>query len=110
MANTSYLTTVVEEAVRAALAERHGVAFAKRRMPLLPGELHEFDADRNLGRKVPKNFPRLNPCVVQHSHERPRLNYSQTPIKRVSLQPGCYPFRNACPPEIACHPRGDPSA
>lgn len=44
MANTSYLTTVVEEAVRAALAERHGVAFAKRRMPLLPGGLHEFDA------------------------------------------------------------------
>ena len=44
MAKTSYLTTVVEEAVRATLAQRHGVAFTKRRMPLLPGGLHEFDA------------------------------------------------------------------
>ncbi len=44
MANTRYLTTVVEEHVRRALGDRHGVVFEKRRLPLTTGGLHEFDA------------------------------------------------------------------
>lgn len=44
MANTRYLTTVVEEHVRRALGERHGLLFEKRRLPLTTGGLHEFDA------------------------------------------------------------------
>jgi hypothetical protein len=44
MANTRYLTTVVENEVRAFLSARHGVAFMKRPLPLTTGGRHEFDA------------------------------------------------------------------
>lgn len=44
MANTRYLTTIVEDHVRSVLAEHHGVPFEKRRMTLSTGGLHEFDA------------------------------------------------------------------
>lgn len=44
MANTRYLTTVVEEHVRAALAEHYGVPFGKRMLSLASGGQHEFDA------------------------------------------------------------------
>jgi hypothetical protein len=44
MANTRYLTTIVEDCVRRTLGGRHGLVFEKRRLPLVTGGLHEFDA------------------------------------------------------------------
>src|SRR4051812_434502 len=44
MANTRYLTTMVEEHVRAALSVQYGVAFEKKVLPLVTGGHHEFDA------------------------------------------------------------------
>jgi hypothetical protein len=44
VANTRYPTTVVEDHVRRALGERHGLLFEKRRLPLTTGGMHEFDA------------------------------------------------------------------
>lgn len=44
MANTRYLTTVVEDYVRKRLAVEFGLPFEKRTLPLRPGGCHEFDA------------------------------------------------------------------
>jgi hypothetical protein len=44
MADTSYLTTIVEDYVRNRLAEEFGQSFGKRRLVLAPGGQHEFDA------------------------------------------------------------------
>ena len=44
MANTRYLTTVVEQHVRVALAAQYGIPFSKRMLPLVSGGQHEFDA------------------------------------------------------------------
>jgi hypothetical protein len=44
MADTRYLTTVVEAHVRDVLSARYGVAFEKRKLPLTTGGRHEFDA------------------------------------------------------------------
>ena len=44
MANTSYLTKQVEDAVRLSLAEQHGMTFTKQRLELASGGEHEFDA------------------------------------------------------------------
>ena len=44
VANTRYLTTIVEDHVRRALSERHGVIFEKRVLTLTTGGQHEFDA------------------------------------------------------------------
>lgn len=44
MANTRYLTTEVEDFVRAHLALTHGVRFQKRFLMLKTGGMHEFDA------------------------------------------------------------------
>ena len=52
MANTRYLTTVAESHVRDALGALYGVAFHKRRLPLVTGGLHEFDAVSGDGRIV----------------------------------------------------------
>ena len=44
MADTTYLTNAVEEFVRARLAETFGQKFESRRLPLLTGGTHQFDA------------------------------------------------------------------
>jgi len=44
MADTRFLTTIVEDFVRNRLAVDHGVSFTKRRLPLTVGGDHEFDA------------------------------------------------------------------
>jgi hypothetical protein len=52
VANTRILTTAVEEHVRTTLHRKHGVAFAKRRLRLTSGGLHEFDAVSDDGQFV----------------------------------------------------------
>jgi hypothetical protein len=44
MANTTFLTRVVEQHVRDVLADRHNEPFAKEFLPLRTGGQHEFDA------------------------------------------------------------------
>jgi hypothetical protein len=44
VANTRILTTMVENHVRQALSERHGLSFEKQFLPLTTGGRHEFDA------------------------------------------------------------------
>jgi hypothetical protein len=44
VADTSYLTTVVEDYVRDRLSEEFGQTFRKQTLPLAPGGRHEFDA------------------------------------------------------------------
>ncbi len=47
MANTRYLTTVVEQHVRTALAEQYAVPFTKRTLPLVKGPF-ALDGERGV--------------------------------------------------------------
>jgi len=78
MANTRYLTTVVENEVREFLSARHGVAFTKQPLQLISGGRHEFDAvsdDRSIiasiksasgrtaGGKIPSG--KIKDCIAE---------------------------------------------
>ena len=59
MANTRHLTTQVEDHVRAALAERYGIHFVKRYLPLASGGRHELTPVAENGRIVASVKKRL---------------------------------------------------
>jgi hypothetical protein len=67
MANTRFLSTVVEDYVRGVLARRHGQEFERRKVPLVTGGLREFGAVSEDATIVAIKTGRIQPVAATSS-------------------------------------------